>query len=63
MSKSLDVKKMDLQKFGYCNYVAKIHLKTRSKSGAKMVYATFGCHFTQGVNRWVNVAFTMFASN
>ena len=54
---------MDLQKFGYCNYVAKIHLKTRSKPGAKMVYATFGCHFTQGVNRWVNVAFTMFASN
>ena len=53
---------MDLQKFGYCNYVAKIHSKTRS-TGAKMVNATFGCHFTQGVNTWVNVAFTMFASD
>ena len=54
---------MDLQKFGYCNYVAKIHSKPRAKSGAKMVNATFGCHFTQGVHRWVNVAFTMFASD
>lgn len=41
---------MDLPKFAYCNYVAKMQ-KLRGKSGAI------------GVNRWVNVAFTMFASD
>lgn len=53
---------MDLPKFAYCNYVAKMQ-KLRGKSGAKMVNATFACYFTQGVNRWVNVAFTMFPSD
>ena len=61
-SKSLDVKKMDLPKFADCNYVAKMQ-KLRGKPGEKMVNVTFACHFTQGVNRWVNVAFTMFASD
>ena len=61
-SKSLDVKKMDLPKFADCNYVAKMQ-KLRGKPGEKMVNVTFACLFTQGVNRWVNVAFTMFASD